>query len=334
MARANVQKANQLVESLGRARIPPETESAQSQTRWSRDLDSLANAYLAVVAICHQTTPLAERSLQGLVDGRPLRGWDYLKERFLQAATHDASLTEPDTWRSFNPTRLAQLYSDTSHGLTLGRVTERAYLLNNLGEYLATLGADRIHDVFTRCNSQLHGTPGFLEVLSRSDAFSDPLRKKSCFFVSIAASECGWQPTDSDRLLSPIDYHELRGHLRIGTIVVEDTALTRKLELGLPITAMEDVLLRRAAQDANNWIAKELPITNSRLHYLLWNAFRSCCPRSSNETHCSRCPETCSLPPQYKQMDTYHGECLFRRVCDSARAPTKLVDPAYLGHYY
>jgi hypothetical protein len=327
-------KVIQVADVLHASPIPPEMESASSPVQWLGDLDALANAYLAIVSVCHQTSPLGERRLEGFVRGRHLAGWDYLKERFLEASAQDPSLVEPNVWAELTPSALSQLYADEQNGLTLGRVTERTSLLNNLGSYLQAISTSRIVELFIRCDRRLNGASGFMAAIAGTEAFSDPLMKKSYFFMSLAISECGWKPQDPDDMLSPIDYHELRGHLRIGTIAVNDKDLERKVLLGLPITASEDAELRTAAQTANSRLAKSLGTSNSRLHYLLWNVFRACCPRSSVETHCEGCPDRCPLPKQYKAMASYEKRCLFATICRSATSAQKVIDPPFLGHYY
>jgi hypothetical protein len=111
-----------------------------------------------------------------------------------------------------------------------------------------------------------------------------------------------------------------------------DKGLLNKVVKNLPITDDEDIAIRSAAQQANDWIAKQLNITNSVLHYFFWNTFRSCCLRQN--PHCSNCAENCSLPIQYKNLRIYSKKCIFESVCSSREAEIKVIDPPYLGHYY
>jgi hypothetical protein len=330
----NLGKAQQLAELLSASSVPPEQEASGHTFTWSGTLDELANAYFAIVAICHQTSPIGERQLTGKVNGKVKVGWDYLREMFLIAANEDKTLTAPDRWQTITPWQLAELYEDNEYGKTLSRINERALLLNDLGRCLCVNHLRYIREVFDEWGRKATGNDGFLAFISGFKAYSDPLRKKSLFFLSLASSECGWSPSDRECLLSPIDYHELRGHLRIGTIIVHDDGLLNKLHLGLPITDSEDYPLREAAQEANNYIAAKAQVTNSALHYLFWNIFRSCCPRGSSDTHCSRCADNCRLPIQYKQMDIYSNICLFAGICSSAHEHVKLCEPPYVGHYY
>lgn len=312
---------------------PPEDESGDLSFSWNGSRDELANAYLAIVAICHQTSPLGERRLEGTVSGAIRVGWDYLKARFLIAADRDRWWTQPEYWTVVSPTELSAVYKDGTLGLTLNRVSERAYLLNDLGRMLRSKRVSGATDAFQSVGCRLGGDGGFLAFLASAEAYSDPIRKKGLFFCSIAMKECAWRPNDPDTLLSPVDYHELRGHLRIGTVRVVDSDLRERIERTVALSEREDTAIRAAVQRANDEMALKSGVTSSVLHYLLWNIFRNCCPRPSEATHCHACND-CKLPPQYKAMPTYAGRCIFAGVCESAGRPAKVVEPPYAGHFY
>jgi hypothetical protein len=328
------EKLAKIARTLSAAKVPKEAESGDHGSSWTRGPQDLANAYFAIVAICHQTSPIGERRLEGMVGSEPKPGWNYLKERFLETADAKPEWATPAFWRRVSPSHLSQMYADQRFGLTLNRVNERSYLLNDLGEKLVEEGLASIDEAFRRCQSTLGGEKGFLEYLRGFEAYSDPVRKKALFFTSLAATECGWRIVDPERLESPVDYHELRGHLRIGTVRVTDEGLKQKIRLGLTLSPSEDTELRREVQQANSILAKNANLTSSVIHYLLWNVFRNCCPRESDKTHCTSCGSSCGLPAQYKEMPIYHARCVFGDVCKSAGAKDKLVDPAYMGHYY
>src|SRR5579859_2987919 len=87
--------------------IPPENESSEHSFRWNGTADNLANCYLAIVAICHQTSPIGERRLEGWIDGRQRFGWDYLKEKYLAAALSQEKLSSPSYWAELTQYDLA-----------------------------------------------------------------------------------------------------------------------------------------------------------------------------------------------------------------------------------
>jgi hypothetical protein len=331
--RPDTEKLAAVASILKDASLPGEMESADHTFPWDQSAEDLANAYCAIVAICHQTSPVGERRLEGRIDGVALFGWDYLKARFLMSANADIRWTQPAYWRDLSPVDLSQLYDDAVFGLTLSRVNERAFLLNQLGQRLVDDDANYISEPFLRSGSRLAGGDGFLNYLASIVPFSDPVMKKSFFFLSIAQKECGWKIADAEALKSPVDYHEMRGHLRIGTVSILDQRLLDKVQRALPLDESEDAELRSVIQAANEELAASSGVTSSVIHYLLWNVFRNCCPRPSNKTHCTICVN-CQLPPQYKEMKIYDGRCVFSPVCNSANRPDKVIEPPYIGHYY
>lgn len=323
-----------LVNLLSNTQVPSEDESTTHEFVRSGSVEDLANCYLAIVAICHQTSPIGERRLEGYVGHSRKAGWDYLKEKYLLAAACNPILASPAHWANLTPFMLAELYSDDEFGFTMNRVNERTFLLNDLGRGMIKSHTAYIREAFDRANRMIDGDKGFLKLLSQFEAYRDPLGKKAYFFLSLAINECQWAAADPENLKSPIDYHELRGHLRIGTIIATDMLLSQKVRLGLLLTEEEDLELRRAAQHVNEKISEKTGLSSSVIHYLLWNVFRNCCPRQSDHTHCKYCLPTCALPERYKQSELYEGRCIFAPVCDSASKPEKVADPPYVGHYH
>jgi hypothetical protein len=330
----NNRQVSRLSNLLLSAIIPLELESVTHKFEWNGSRDELANAYLVIVAICHQTTPIGERRLGGYILGKEKFGWDYLKEKFLIKASENKEWVSPEFWSVLNPTKLSELFVDNKFGMTLNRINERAYLINDLGTKFKIQNYNYISEALDAAAGIISGRSGFLEMLSVYEAYKDPQQKKSLFFLSLAINECGWEVKDKDNLLSPIDYHELRGHLRIGTISVLDPELRKKVNMSLPISNEEDKFLRAAAQEVNNTISEETGLTSSSIHYLFWNIFRNCCPYDFSATHCAKCPPTCKLRDDYKNMDIYHGSCISADICESSGKPFKVTEPPYLGHYY
>jgi hypothetical protein len=98
-------QVEKLIELLKRSHVPRELESSTLSFKWTNSSDELANAYFAIVAICHQTSPIGERALQGYVEFSTKKriGWDYLKEKFLLAALKDEKWSDPKFWKTLTP---------------------------------------------------------------------------------------------------------------------------------------------------------------------------------------------------------------------------------------
>jgi hypothetical protein len=78
-----------------------------------------------------------------------------------------------------------------------------------------------------------------------------------------------WHYIDEEQLGPPVDYHEVRGHLRLGTVTITDESLCQKLLNSLPVTPAEDVALRQSVHDAIMLLSELTGLHNpSQLHYL------------------------------------------------------------------
>jgi hypothetical protein len=323
-----------LVKVLSGVAIPAEQESSTHSFVNFGDTNLLSNSYFAIVAICHQTSPLGERQLEGNINLVKKVGWDYLKEKFLEKAIKDTKWASISHWVKLRPDDLSELYEDSVFGKTLNRINERTFLLNDLGYRLSEAGFSNIHEAFIKYQGIIGGDFGFLSFLKLFEAYKDPVMKKAQFFLSIMKNELQWTIHDPENLSSPVDYHEIRGHVRLGTIIIKDPILADKVQYGLPISDQEDIEIRQGIQKTNDLISKQTGWSSSVIHYLFWNIFRNCCPRGSNKTHCVTCGDNCSLPHQYKEMEIYGGNCVFSAFCTSAHRADKTIDPPYLGHYY
>ncbi len=173
-----------------------------------------ANFWFFLAAICHQTSPVGQPALAGDVDGVSRRGWDYLVHAFRLAATQNTELLTPKAWASFDSTSITALFSPS-----ISQPQRRAELVVDLGRVLTSKGWDSILSASLFCDHYISNhRPNLLELLSDFDAYSDPVQKKSVFFLALMQN-CGlWRYADPESLPAPVDYHEVRGHLRIGTV--------------------------------------------------------------------------------------------------------------------
>lgn len=304
-----------LAKLLASRPIPPDEEDS-ALPGFSRL--QVGNYYLLLVAICHQTSPRGRPPLEGTVGGKLKRGWDYLSARLEGVAQVDQSWLAPQRWAHVNTTDVRALFHDMTFGERLSDPERRAILIADLGRVMLARGWHWLEDLYQLCEGRVTtGQPNLLGLLAHFVAYSDPVYKKSLFLLSLMRNSGLWRYSDNDKLGPPVDYHEVRGHLRIGTVVVNDQGLRHKLMEGIPVTAEEDVAIRRAVYDAIMLLSELSGLQNpSQLHYLFWNVFRTHCTRES-----PRCfQEAPPLPERYQHLATF-GEsrrCPFSGVCASA----------------
>lgn len=291
--------------------------------------EHLPNFYFAVVAICHQTSPLSGPKLGGvLISGSPSFGWDYLRLRLAERGAEGIPVWEPMWWSATTGAVLAELLKDGRGGGDISTPERRAELLRDLAVTFGRLGVSSVAELYRRTGGRLQH--GLLDALKQFDAYSDPAEKKSSFFLQLMRSECCWKYADPENLGPPVDYHEIRGHLRIGTVRVIDETLADRMRNGETISAEEDVAIRRAIFDAIVLISRlaENRGDPAALHYFFWNVFRACCPRQN--PHCHGCGADCALPPRYRTAPS----CVLAPACSSRDAAYKPVDYVTETEYY
>jgi hypothetical protein len=148
-------------------------------------------------------------------------------------------------------------------------------------------------------------------------------------------SQCGWRYVDAENLGAPVDYHEIRGHLRVGTVVIRDSVLLEAIRTGREVTSEQDLAIRSAVYAAVQSISRSVGRTDAAtLHYLFWNLFRRCCGRTN--PHCQSCGESCGLPVRYRTAfaGATPNACLLSAVCASANTSVKLLEHLHTSDYY
>lgn len=302
-----------------------------------------ANFWFFLAAICHQTSPLGEAPLSGEINDTTKRGWDFLLHTFRAAAIDDLGWLRPERWAECTGSDLQKLF-----GPLLSRPDRRANLIRDLAAKLSDRGWASVIEAGPYCdfrisvNSQSRPfaaggdtnepAADLLGVLSDFEAFSDPVQKKSAFFLALMKNAGAWSYRDESQLPAPVDYHEIRGHLRIGTVVLAQE-IRQKISDGCLIAAAEDIAIRFAVRDAIQVISGELSSSPNALHYFFWNLFR---------TYCLRDAPVCDgrhysvLPPIYQQLVTGGGDCRcpFRTVCDSADRSNAINEPIVVTECY
>jgi hypothetical protein len=335
MVRIDERRCAEIASLLRRITIPPPTEEGALQ---GLSTAQLPNFYFLVVAICHQTSPVGGPMLHGTLDsGESCRGWDYLRKRIAERVRHDSSWIEPTRWISTTQSDLEELLADSNGHKALTGSERRAQIVQNLGSRCVELRLRHAEELLTRCEGWIIGAPcgGLYTLLGTFDGYRDPVKKKSSFFLELMRTECRWSFRDIEHLGAPVDYHEVRGHLRLGTVKIEDPQLLQNIQERREVTAEQDLAIRTAVYGAIEQISREHGGTRpAELHYLFWNTFRCCCSRE--EQHCNHCSPSCVLPSRYKEaFDTVQvRRCVFTANCASSGMLDKPIEHQHLTDYY
>jgi hypothetical protein len=295
------------------------------------DRDKTGNFFLFVVAICHQTSPRGKPRLTGIVNGDRQYGWDYLVNKFAEETSRRPELLEPCRWRDFDADQMAELFEDPISGKTLTEPKRRAQLVRDLGFTMEALQLRSMDELFQRCQGQLQGgTPNLLQSLKSFAAYQDPVKKKSFFFLSIMQNSGIWVYPDVEHLGPPVDYHEVRGHLRLGTVRVNSPGIRHKLRYGIEVLPEEDIMLRESVYEAMMYITRQVGmVTPSQIHYVLWNLFRSYCTRTEPS-----CFAPVSLPAPYNHISKQFEGCPFQIICAGKESEPLLSEHVFSTEWY
>ena len=325
--RIDIAKCERLAKLITEIQIPADQEELTlnlSVIPFSGRADFL----FSLVAICHQT-----KALQGQVAGGHRKGWDYLSHALLAAFANDHSLVSPTRLQKFSAVELWEIIRAPDSSAIITDIEGRAGLLNNLGEFLVTAGMESINELHAQSGGFLHrvDSGGILQRLSLAKAYSDPVRKKSLYLCMLAKNQGLWEFKDPEHLGPPVDYHEIRGHLRLGTIRIEDGSLLEQIRRG-EVTEDTDIEIRATIFNAIMEVSKRSGETPAALHYFFWNLFRSCCLPSM--PHCAGCPDGCQLPARYRLPKGSQRQCSLESVCDSRSVKDRIVDYPLKTDFY
>jgi len=299
-------------------------------------LELVPNFYFYLVAICHQTSPRNHAPVEGVVRGQHRRGWDFLYARLEEASAGHVGLLEPTYWTQESEDSFGQLFTDERYGLRLVDIPRRVELVRDLGTVLLREQSNSITSIYRRCRGHLLAhSPNLLDELAKFQAYADPVQKKAIFFLSIMRNTGLWSFPDNNLLEAPVDYHEVRGHLRLGTVQISDARLVDRIRQGTPVSGSEDIAIRMATRTAIRYISDRLSITPSRAHYLFWNLFRSICTRANPQ--CLGLAADNPLPSRYVHLASIGGpppRCPFAAVCPSAYLSERFVEHVFETDYY
>ena len=265
--------------------------------------------------------------LCGYVNGTLLRGWDYLLQKAIEQAQSIADAFTVSWLCAVTPEILFKFFYDEQEQNSLNRIDERALLLNDLGNFLKQNKWESIRSLYERSEGYIERQDGrgIVDAMTEIKAYADPVKKKLFYFLALMQNQGFWTYRDNEHLSSPVNYHEQRGHFRIGTVRILDANLRKKIAARENITFDQDIEIRLTVRRAIEYMAQELNVSPSAAHYFFWNFFRNCCARDT--VHCSACMDSCKLPSRYRIAQA--RQCIFAPVCKSAFLPISdmLIEP-------
>lgn len=284
------------------------------------------------VAICHQTHELLSRK-------SGLTGWDYIEEVFLRLAIANSGLLNVNLLAGADHESveygLEAAFSDTGNPIdsSLDRIGERVRLYMDLNAFIHKSFDGSFGKLLDEADGYLFNKgKGLYELLGKTEAFSDAMRKKSSFLIKLLIDSELFQIRDAENYVPIMDYHMQRVLLRLGCISIVDQELLESIRNRKLLGS--DLPVRKACIDAVNLLSVYSGIEVWKMNDLFWSLGRSCC----NETllcldkACAKEPctfQTIILLPE-------HTQCSFEAVCNgfAKEATRSLWEPLVETHYY
>jgi hypothetical protein len=296
------------------------------------DQETRLRMLLFSVAICHQTHSLRNEKLN-------LSGWEYLEYVFLKLAETGSELLNPVYISKISEVSLGKelliLFSENNlaENSSLDRIEERV----NLYKATARLLVQKYHSqvstlIRSSGNFLLDRGNGLYELLEEFEAFRDPLRKKSTFFIKLAIDSQLFFLKDDENFIPIMDYHMQRVLLRTGCLEIHDEELFESLVMKIPVES--DYLIREACVRALALVSKYSGFHILTMNDIFWPLGRSCCNDNCVcvSGYCSK--EPCSITKSLVIKN--HKHCIFENCCSGKNDEKirSLWQPVVKTHFY
>lgn len=283
--------------------------------------------YYYAVGICHQTYHLANPKLN-------LYGWDFLEYGFLQLAKEKPELLDAKFVANTPSRELIKLVKpffaedNKAEKCTLDRLDERMRLWKDMAAFIL----QNTDSVLSFIQSSENKADYFYRKLQLTEAYSDPMQKKSSFLMKLLEDAGFADFSQSENIIPIMDYHMQRVLMRTGCVEIQDQNLYNQLVNREELT--DDSEIRNACIASMKIIAEESGLSVLKMNDVFYTMGRSCCNQNPIciTPSCEKDPCTLSLAVDIPEK--HH--CIFENVCSGARdlKYRQLWQPIVETHYY
>ncbi len=323
LIQVDAEQCRNLARCLDRLRVRPDPYLKPPSDDDERRQE--ANFWFYITAICQST-----RTFEGAIDGRWVRGWDYL----VRASRRRCADFNAARMLTYSDRDLRSLLSDDfdPDRSPIDRVAERLGQLHDCAQRLLDDYGTQAMGIFERAEGQLLGSGGLLDRLSEFEAYSDPMHKKSVLLAGMLHEVGIWPLSDAHNLKVAMDYHAMRVALRTGMVEVVDAALANQLRERRPVSDQVNQAVRATASAACDLMTDESGLSVFAFDKFIWHLGRSCCFYE----HDPICGAGRSIEPCFKRERcsflaatsyTCPNVCVFDGVCKGSR------DRAYAAYW-
>ena len=231
-----------------------------------------------------------DKPMVARLDGRDLKGSDFLFRACTRACQADPAAFFPATLAARTNVQLADLFRDDAGANPLPMWPEHLALIRGYAEWFHARG-ETPADVLRRAQAAPKPLFALLEILAEIPGYAeDPLQKKAMLLAIVLENrpERFLRVTDPESAVPIIDYHLQRSALRTGLVRVEDPPLRAKLVAREVLSWTEEELIRAATYDAVGRLMARTGLSAAAVDWFFFQN-RTRCPETT-EPDCPACP--------------------------------------------
>lgn len=262
--------------------------------------------FLFSSAICHSTYKIITKP-------NPYKWRDQLEYIFLNFAKQNSNLINPDYLANISIEDLSnqfhEIFPDSNDNK---EIQERAKFIIEISKIVHKNFKNSVESFINSSNWYLiNNWKWVYEILDNFEAFCDPNKKKTTFFLKLLTDTNLFYIKDQHNIIPIMDYHMQRVLMRMWCIEIIDNELKYKLQNRQKLE--NDNLVRNASIDAIKIISKiswyEILLMND-FFYTLWT---SCCRDTMLciDKICTKTPCSFELALEIHN----HTKCSFENIC-------------------
>ena len=231
-----------------------------------------------------------EKPMIARLDGRDLKGSDFLWRACTRALPRDPGTFAPAALAAMNNHQLSEIFHDDSGANPLPMWPEHLALVRGYAQWFADRQTTPA-EVVQRINAASKPLFALLAVLAEIPGYAeDPLQKKAMLLAIVLENrpEHFLSVSDPESAVPIIDYHLQRSALRTGLVRVADPALRKKLAARELLGEAEEKLVRAATYEAIEKLMARSGLSAAAVDWFFFQN-RTRCPEMT-APDCPTCP--------------------------------------------
>ena len=231
-----------------------------------------------------------DKPMVARIDGRDLKGSDFLFRACTRACQADPAAFSPATLAAHTNGQLSDLFRDDAGANPLPMWPEHLALIRGYAQWFVAQNQEPA-DVLRRAAADPKPLYALLTALAEIPGYAeDPLQKKAMLLAIVLENrpERFLKVADPESAVPIIDYHLQRSALRTGLVRVEDPALRKKLAARELLAPAEEELIRAATYEAIERLMARSGLSAAAVDWFFFQN-RTRCPETT-APDCPACP--------------------------------------------